>query len=1403
MNNETLQRFLKGTASETEQRTCEALLSGNTPIVDDTVIDNDDPIIAALQQPKDSGSMVSSEWAVPRGISQMFPDISERSKRIREVLETSNHPEDLGAIGRYRIVELIGVGSSSWVFRAIDTSMDREVCIKLLQPDKGTSIEVRSRFAREAREVARMSSDRIMPVLELGHLSQTPYLVMPFLEGRSLRTLIEQEQPLTPDRAQRFVKQIAEGLSHAHSLGVMHRDIKPENIWVTPSDDIKLLDFGLAHIRDESTPITREGTVVGTPSYMSPEQVTGKPVDARSDLFSLGVVLVELLTGQSPFNKNNLFSTLMSVAGDPIDFAAIDPDQSISVPLRHLIVDLLHKAPDERIPSADLLIERLENLNSKVSTRAPEAMGGGRIFKTMAAGLAGFALCAALLWMWDFSDRGTLVVETSDPAVQVAIANEKVTVVDPVSKQSYEIKIGETKLPSGYYQLEAKLADGLAFSSDSITIRRGEKILVSVSLKPPVDTAKAVGNPAIDPTAKQPDSKVAMEADSGLNKPWADPTRDPLAHNPATRQQVFDRLAKLPSLPVEHAGNTAKNTLGPVAHDPSTQETLPGIQDWWVEPSTTVRTATSNPNCDQSLWLDRLPGWIKIADRTGVRQLHIPTAGIVRAGYRMPDDDYYSTNTQAVAFWDPVHPQLLTICSINPEVPFEADRNHFQIQVWLLSLQDDSIQGRVIRQFTADSPWSMLDSGYRLFLVSDRKLMCHRLDNELSWQVATVDPGDKSNLSFAVRYQGPHSISPDGRRLAATVSTSGDISIFNLQSGKFELALDAQRAMLGNTDRAVAVDVENLRVNSNSQQGATPIATRKSIQVWDIPKQIMEKEFNIDPVLASRNTRVVVNGSMTFAAFVAYQGIRIIDLNFGLNIDWKPKWATIVQEPLVDHEFVPNGITPKEGSLLMLSWRDDQHLEVFHRGEVATWNPGGKFEQTAKVLIADHRPQVGRMEIHDVKLHDQQSLSVVWQAGFGYQDHVAGVKLDLQDATIAKAYQLDVDLSIDSRSRSHFYKWLSPDGQFLAVRGDKAVQVRDRGGRQNVQTLFDLTSPTTTIATIQSNQAAVWSSNSNYAIFGNQLFDAESRRIEPIRRNSGNFVPLSEKSLLTLQQNRLFHSLFSSIDESKDITNLLPKPDDSTTLQRIDLVSANVRDPLFLLQYTRNRSRDSDNRSRESIMILVRIHEDLTVENLGRGKFYRGETPLGTRIDSLSSDTSHLLRPPGAPGFSEGSTTSNWHICKIKSVEEGQLEIESVCEAERVQDFQWHDANPSASWTHQVDRDLRFFDHTTGVIHESKIRSEVVISFGNGWLVAIDDWLLAVDRTGKPTGRLVFHWEGGQPKFAHWILPNNTVQSGVPLKGLFISSVEDNTVRTTPLDQVIEREPFKKVLSDQPMNFLK
>ncbi len=138
--------------------------------------------------------------------------------------------------------------------------------------------------------------------------------------------------------------------------------------------------------------------------------------------------------------------------------------------------------------------------------------------------------------------------------------------------------------------------------------------------------------------------------------------------------------------------------------------------------------------------------------------------------------------------------------------------------------------------------------------------------------------------------------------------------------------------------------------------------------------------------------------------------------------------------------FVPRATKVNEGASLQLSWRDDQELEVFHRGEVATWNRNGMSVETAKVLISGHNLLVGRMEISDLRLHDHQSLSAVWQTGQRYQDPVAGVKLDFQDATIAKAYQLDVDFSIESRSRSQLNKWLVPDGQFLAVRGDKAVQ---------------------------------------------------------------------------------------------------------------------------------------------------------------------------------------------------------------------------------------------------------------------------------------------------------------------------------------------------------------------------
>ena len=488
-----LKKYLLGKADERETRQLEELLSRET--VDELSLNDtsEDSLLSALRigadQPQDAEAIRQMTEQLEKLIPR--PDIS--AQEIRELLEPAESPELLGRIGKYQITQYLASGGMGLVFRASDSQLNREVCLKLLHPFRARGSEARTRFDRESRAIARLNCERIMPILDLGIHRDLPFLVMPLLEGTSLRSLLLREGRLPIGRAVRLATQIAEGLEFAHQMGVLHRDIKPDNLWVTQSDNIKLLDFGLARTSEESTPITHEGTLLGTPSYMSPEQVTGKPLDERSDLFSLGVVLVEMLTGDSPFRKNNLFSTLMSVASDEIKFDELDPDSKFPVPVRELLESLLQKKPDLRPSSAGELVARLKLLCEMQepvgprSSRQTHMSGAGRSswWRTITAAVGGFALCVGALTFWQMNDKGILVVKTSDPQVEVKIAGEKVTVVDPLTSRSFEIRIGATPLPSGVYQLEwAETNRDLIFSSQTIAIRRGEQTIVTVELQP-------------------------------------------------------------------------------------------------------------------------------------------------------------------------------------------------------------------------------------------------------------------------------------------------------------------------------------------------------------------------------------------------------------------------------------------------------------------------------------------------------------------------------------------------------------------------------------------------------------------------------------------------------------------------------------------------------------------------------------------------------------------------------------------------------------------------------------------------------------------------------------------------------------------------------------------------------
>ena len=287
-------------------------------------------------------------------------------------------PLEPGArLGPYRIDAEIGAGGMGHVFRATDTRLDRKVAIKVLPQHRWTDPQVRLRFEREARALSSLSHPHLCALYDVGELTQSgatsPYLVMELLEGETLRERLENR--LSIRKALLWGAQIAEGLAAAHAKGVIHRDLKPENIFITEGELLKILDFGLATTPpvggDSSTAVrTEPGIVMGTAHYMSPEQVRGTALDARSDIFSLGIVLFEMLTGSVPFRARSAVETMNSILVD-------DPPELPGVPdaVQDLVRRCLEKDPAQRFASAKDLAFALETAAKNVhSTKsAPRA----------------------------------------------------------------------------------------------------------------------------------------------------------------------------------------------------------------------------------------------------------------------------------------------------------------------------------------------------------------------------------------------------------------------------------------------------------------------------------------------------------------------------------------------------------------------------------------------------------------------------------------------------------------------------------------------------------------------------------------------------------------------------------------------------------------------------------------------------------------------------------------------------------------------------------------------------------------------------------------------------------------------------------------------------------------------
>jgi len=264
---------------------------------------------------------------------------------------------ELGWLAHYRVNRILGTGGMGVVFEADDTQLHRPVALKVMRKELAANAVTRERFLKEARAAAALNSDFIVTVYQVGLSNDVPYLSMQFLRGESVQDRLERKQRLPIGEALAITKQTAMGLADAHAIGMVHRDIKPANLWLEtdgPGDAFKrvrILDFGLARRDSESTRLTATGVVVGTPHFMAPEQASGKPVDGRADLFSLGGVLYSMLTGELAFDGDSVMAVLTALATKKPP-QLVDRCPGIPKNVSNLVDRMLEKDPQRRIATA-------------------------------------------------------------------------------------------------------------------------------------------------------------------------------------------------------------------------------------------------------------------------------------------------------------------------------------------------------------------------------------------------------------------------------------------------------------------------------------------------------------------------------------------------------------------------------------------------------------------------------------------------------------------------------------------------------------------------------------------------------------------------------------------------------------------------------------------------------------------------------------------------------------------------------------------------------------------------------------------------------------------------------------------------------------------------------------------
>ena len=270
-------------------------------------------------------------------------------------------------IAQYRILKQLGRGGFGVVYQAEDIQLHRLAALKVMRPDHAAHDESRARFIREAQAAAALKHDHIVTIYQVGEEKGVPFLAMELLAGKSLDEWLRPDRRATVAETLLISKQIARGLAAAHAAGLVHRDIKPANLWLeAPRGRVKILDFGLARLAANYTQLTEDGSILGTPAFMAPEQARGGSVDHRCDLFSVGCVLYRMLTGRLPFQGETTYAVLTAIASETPQ-PAIRIRSEIPQRISDLVDRLLAKNPNDRVQSAQEVFDELTSIEKELN----------------------------------------------------------------------------------------------------------------------------------------------------------------------------------------------------------------------------------------------------------------------------------------------------------------------------------------------------------------------------------------------------------------------------------------------------------------------------------------------------------------------------------------------------------------------------------------------------------------------------------------------------------------------------------------------------------------------------------------------------------------------------------------------------------------------------------------------------------------------------------------------------------------------------------------------------------------------------------------------------------------------------------------------------------------------------